>query len=1190
MVGALSHDRAFSSTEESDMLRIRSIVLPAVALVFTATCAPPPQPDPGTALVQPAADLAAVALGVAIDARDDRGAPRLVRAVLPRPAPAGMTPDAAARAHVAALAPLWIQHQQPSALATRGVQRLRGGASIVRLQQQVDGVDLHHGELHVMMHADGSLAAISGTVQAGSAGTSFRSTPIDALERALDVLYGPARDRPAITEGADQAGYRELIVADDPEFRVSSARARPGLLPDGDQRVAIWSVELFAEKSGADDAAEAAARRYLIGDADGRVFRDIDLTASDAFNYRVFADLTGNHRPLDGALDSFNPHPTGVPDHTVPPPAPYVLVAMEAFNGPHDPWLPANATTTTGNNVDAFADLVAPAGFGPGDIRPALSAGKTFDHRYDLAAEPLATATQSEAAVVNVFFVTNWLHDWYYDSGFTEATGDAQTDNFNRGGVAGDPLIAHAQANALGGSRDNANMTTPDDGLSPVMNMFLWSGAGTTVLTTLAGTPSSAVFVNGPRFFDLTGTVVLAQDRTGGTHRACTRVTNTVSGKIALIEFDNTCNSATAVNNLRSAGAIGVIAMIAIPGLGAQPLTGSTTANLPGLVIGFDDGRALEAALPATVTLHRTTTTEHDGDFDDAIISHEWGHYLHHRLASCEVGQCRAISEGWGDFVALHMMLRETDGRDGTFGVGLYALTAGGITASGFADPGYFGIRRFPYSTDRTRNGLSFRHISDGTALPDVPTNAGPAAGANSEVHNAGEVWATMLWDAYNVLIDQHGYTEARRRMSDYVVAGLLLTPPDATYTEARDALLVAAGELDSDDMILMAAAFAGRGAGTCAVSPDRASTTFAGVVESGTIAARLATSEVSLTDDGISCDHDGYLDPGESGVLHLTVANSGIIAADDVVITATTTTPGVTVGKPIAIASVAARSHVDLAIPVKLSTSAPVNSTMDISVRVDSNAGCNTRTLLVGLHPPIGVDEQAEFATTDHIETRLVAWTQTGEDGTRWSRATDPTGNHVLRGTEAPFTSDSQLVSPVLQVSATAPLLVTLQHAYDLAATQFAGVFFNGGVIEVSSDGGATWRDVTQVGVDPRYPGVISSDFLNPLGGRHVFGGKNPSFPARDPVALNFGTQFAGQAIQLRFRIGTSSCCPASGWQLDDIAVSGITNTPFPAYVAEPTKCGAGASAIAGDSGVVRVRSAPRYRLDGAPAAAGTP
>jgi len=55
-----------------------------------------------------------------------------------------------------------------------------------------------------------------------------------------------------------------------------------------------------------------------------------------------------------------------------------------------------------------------------------------------------------------------------------------------------------------------------------------------------------------------------------------------------------------------------------------------------------------------------------------------------------------------------------------------------------------------------------------------------------------------MMWEALNVLADQHGVTLARRRMSDIVVAGLLLTPPEATFTEQRDALLAAASALDT--------------------------------------------------------------------------------------------------------------------------------------------------------------------------------------------------------------------------------------------------------------------------------------------------------------------------------------------------------------------------------------------------------
>jgi hypothetical protein len=113
----------------------------------------------------------------------------------------------------------------------------------------------------------------------------------------------------------------------------------------------------------------------------------------------------------------------------------------------------------------------------------------------------------------------------------------------------------------------------------------------------------------------------------------------------------------------------------------------------------------------------------------------------------------------------------------------------------------------------------------------------------------------------------------------------------------------------------------------------------------------------------------------------------------------------------------------------------------------------------------------------------------------------------------------------------------------------------------------------------------VISTDFINPLFGRHVFGGKNPSFPDFDLLALDFGTQFAGQAVQLRFRIGTEQCCAASGWAIDDIAVTGITNTPFPGFVAEVTRCLGGMTTVP-ESGVVQVRSMPRYSLDGVPGA----
>jgi hypothetical protein len=1134
-------------------------------------------------------DRTAVALGMTIDARDASGAPRLIRAIVPRQGVAGMAPDQAARAHIAALTPLFMQpSQRPADLTPVATQPLRNGAAIVRMQQQIDHVDVHQGEMRVMVNPDGSLAAVSGTLRASAGRATFQSNAATATELALDALYGAGRVHPPIALGAARAGYQEVSVAEVSDFHVASARAKRELLfRDGDM-LPIWSVEVIADRAGFDDKLEFSAKRYLISDADGSVVRTVDLVASDAFVYRAFAETTGNRAPLDGALASFTPHPTGVPDGSVPGPGPYNLVVMEAFNGPHDPWLATNATTTTGNNVDAFADIAPPAGFGAGDIRPEVKSGRVLNYVYDLTAGPLTSVTQSKAAAVNVFFVTNWLHDWYYDSGFTEAAGNAQTDNFGRGGVGGDPLIARAQSGALSGSRDNANMATPDDGLSPIMNMFLWSGALITNLSTPTATPATAQFVLGPTAFDLTGTAVLATNTAGGAHTACTPI-NSVAGKIAVFEFTGACGSVTSVNNAKAAGAIGVIGIVAIPGTPLGTLNGSSTANLPGLVIGNDDGVALEAQLPATVTLHRETSTEHDGDLDNAIVSHEWGHYLHHRLASCEVFQCGAMSEGWGDFNALMLMSRNGDNLDGTFGAGLYALTAGGIQQSGFVvDPGFFGIRRFAYSSNRAKNALSFRHISDEFALPDTtPINAGPVGNGNAEVHNAGEIWATMMWEAYNVILEAHPFADAHRRMSDYVVAGLLLTPPDATYTEGRDAILAAAGALDTDDMILMAAAFAGRGAGTCAISPPSQSFFFDGVVESGTIAARIATSPVSVSDDGASCDHDGYLDPGETGTLRITLANSGVIGAEGTTVTATTTTPGITLGKPVVVGTVAALSQVDVAIPIKMALTAPTNADLAINVKVDSDAGCGTAHIAIPFHQRAGVDEAAAVATTDTLETKLFAWTTTGSGGASiWGRATEVTGNHTLFGLDAPFISDTQAVSPVFAVGPN-PFVVSFKNAFDMESDSF-GDFFDGGVIELSSDGGMTWQDVTKFGANPGYTGTLTLGGGNPVEGRSAYVGRSAGFPVRQAVTLDFGTQFTGKMVQLRFRAGSDSCCStASGWTVDDISVSGITNTPFPGYVAEPTRCTAPTPASAASSdGVVAVHLMPRHSLAGVPGA----
>ena len=1173
--------------------RFRTLAIPS--LLFTAACAAgssptsgdpgspgdpstpadPGNPIPGSGQPTATTEQTATGLGLSIMSSTAQGTPRLIRAIVPRASATGMTPEAAARDHVAALAPLWVQQARPMALVEDGTQRLRNGATVVRLAQQASGVLVHQGELRVLLHADGSLAAVSGTLLPAVAQPVFVSSPHEALGHALDQQFGAARPQAAITETGELAGWQGLEVASTPQLQVTAARARRELVKVGDQWRSAWSVEISGQ-TPPDPLSEVTAptlssHRYLVSDDGGKILGDDNLVRNDAFVYRAYAETTGNRRPLDGPLGGFSPHPTGLPDGSAPALVPANLVVMDAFNGPLDKWLPDNATTTSGNNAEVFADLDADTRFSAGDVRAEVRAGRTLNYTYDHALSPTANVNQSKAATVNAFFLVNWMHDWWYDSGFTEAAGNAQLDNYGRGGVGGDPLLVTAQAGANTGLRNHADMTTPGDGARPLMRMFLWTSGTVTGLTTPSGAVRSESFSNGPHTFDLVGELAIPTDPTAPTDDGCGPITNSLAGKIALVTYQARCNSATIVNNVKAAGAIGAII---VDGSLDDPrgFGGSATAGIPGLAIGMTDGAALVAQVGAgsvTVELQSAPSgAERDGDFDNTIVGHEWGHYLHQRLAHCGSNQCGGMSEGWGDFNALLLLLREGDNRDGIYPLGLYA------EANGTPNFAYFGLRRFPYSLDRTKNNLSFRHIGDENPLP---TNTpGSGGNPNSEPHNTGEVWASMLWEVLNVLADQHGVTVARRRMSDYVVSGLLLTPPDATFTEARDAILAAASALDTDDMTLMAAAFAGRGAGSCAVSPDVNSPTNAGVIESGTLAGKLALGALSLTDDGISCDHDGYLDPGESGSLRVTIANNGILASENVTLTATTTSAGVRLGAPLKIAALPAFSSAQVTLPVTVLPTAPRGAAITISLHATGDETCDRAGVTSTLTVLTGQDDTLAVAKIDHADTKASPWTATGTATGVWGHTADVT-NLAFFAKDSGFPTDTQFVSPALLASTTEPFVVSFKHAFNLEGAP--GQLFDGGMVELSTDGGATWSDVTAFGVNPGYSGPLFVGSDNPLAGRQAYSGVSPGFPALQPVSLNFGTQFAGQSVLVRFRLGTDAAAAFTGWTIDDVAVAGITNTPFPLLVSEPSTCTA-RKALDDAPRVAAVHAAPATSL----------
>ncbi len=1104
------------------------------------------------------------------------------------------TPEDAARAHLAAHAPRY--GLSAAALSTASVVRVRDlgrGGILVVMRQSVGGVELFHSDVKVLMDRALGLVAIGGNLHAGAVPTAktpgFVVSEAQAIAGAFRDLYGaPLAPADVVDLGTPKAGYDFHTLA--PSEAVTRAaihltepvRIKPVYFPLPGRIVPAYFLEILARTTmGA--AADACA--YVIAADDGRLLYREALAHGDTFDFRVWADATGDLRPADGPLLDYNPDPNGAPDAGYPGPAPSTLISIAPFNKTMDPWLPTGATQSQGNNVDAYTDDDDPEGFSAGDTRSLATSASTFDHTYDLTLGPQTSLEQREAAVTGLFYTTNWLHDWWYDSGFDEQGGNAQANNYGRGGVEGDPLLAEGQFGAPA-LRNTSDTVVPADGTSPRMHLYVWNGVPRSSLTLQPGdqSPTVGVATFGPQAFaGPTGLVVLADDGTApDVNDGCEPLVNgaALSGNIALIDR-GTCTFETKVVHALEVGAIAVIIADDKPNEAPPDMATDTTitteVTIPVLSVSQADGTTLKGELPGeSATFARSVDPDRDGTLDNTLVAHEWGHLLHLRNVACGSQQCLAQSEGWGDFSALMMILREGDDLGGTYAIAQYAAGAY------LADPAYFGIRRYPYSTDLTRSPLTFKYLTSGVALPTTaPVATTNDSAPNSEVHNAGEIWASMLFEGFDAMLQQsqgtnppYTFDQARRRMSDYVVAGMAAAPTDPTYTEQRDAVLAAAAAADPADLAILAQGFAKRGAGTCAVAPTRYSTDFSGVVESFTVSNNLAVSAVTVDDSVISCDgSNGYLDAGETGLVTVHVMNTGPGPISGATATVTSTTSGITFpkGATVSFGTVPSFTSAVGTTQIALASSFEGKQQLALTVTPDVTSDCPASSLSVA--PWINVIEVPASSLVDDVEGNETVWTTGGALAAQIrSRVELTPGNHVWAGLDYGYLSDTWLVSPPLTVSPTDPFAMYFDHAHSFESS--AGANYDGAVIEISSDGGATWSDISAFG-DPGYEGIIGDPVslgANVLQGRKGYVASNPSWPGMDPVAIDMGNTLAGATVQVRFRIGTDEATGAPGWQIDNVFFQGITNEPFALLEADTATCGSssgtgGAGGSAGSS-----------------------
>jgi Bacterial Ig domain len=163
------------------------------------------------------------------------------------------------------------------------------------------------------------------------------------------------------------------------------------------------------------------------------------------------------------------------------------------------------------------------------------------------------------------------------------------------------------------------------------------------------------------------------------------------------------------------------------------------------------------------------------------------------------------------------------------------------------------------------------------------------------------------------------------------------------------------------------------------------------------------------------------------------------------------------------------------------------------------------------------------------------------------WDVRPDPAANSLTNSfsSDASFLDlkEDRLISPPQDLSSTSKVI--FWHQFSTEPT------FDGGVLEVSTNGGTTWADVGAANfVAGGYNDVIDPGFGSPIAGQPAWTGDSPAFPgAMNRVEANLGG-FAGSDRLIRWRLVLDPLVPGSipgvAWWVDDVSFTNlVVNCP---------------------------------------------
>jgi hypothetical protein len=183
----------------------------------------------------------------------------------------------------------------------------------------------------------------------------------------------------------------------------------------------------------------------------------------------------------------------------------------------------------------------------------------------------------------------------------------------------------------------------------------------------------------------------------------------------------------------------------------------------------------------------------------------------------------------------------------------------------------------------------------------------------------------------------------------------------------------------------------------------------------------------------------------------------------------------------------------------------------------------------------------------SESFESGAPTWTHSSGGGSwvdQWHISTElaQTGTHsykcgdVADGTYAGL-NDARLESPVMTAL---PANATLRFSYQIEAetsSAFPDSAYDGGVLEISADGGPFTQVFPIAGYNRR--------FRTTAGQGNPFTGPMPGIACYSAVVSAWTQEtldlspYAGQDVQVRFRFGSDGAAHREGWYVDDVSVT---------------------------------------------------